>query len=306
MTLEPQPELNHPENHSPSEAGDLSESSVTSLQPVSQEAVAESPEDFSPNETVRHHEDGSQFFKNDDSSSQNRNGTMADDQSQMNADTPKPNGISPRSLNSELSFKPTTQQHLENPWVEAFKTIGLSVVLALGIRQFVAEARYIPSESMLPTLEVNDRLIVEKISYHFNPPQRGDIVVFWPTDKLKQENPSLKDAFIKRVIGLPNETVEVRNGLVYINGEPLEENYIAAPPDYQWGPETVPADSYLVLGDNRNNSYDSHFWGYVPRENIIGRAVVRFWPPNRVGQLDPEPLYQAEPAAAETSPATAP
>jgi signal peptidase I len=306
MTLEPQPELNKPDESSPSEAHDWSEATVYSLRPTAQEGGEESPENSSASETEKYHAADSQFFTNDYSSSQNWNGNMADDQSQMNADTPKPSGIPPRSLDGEPSFKPTAQHHTENPWVEAFKTIGLSVVLALGIRQFVAEARYIPSESMLPTLEVNDRLIVEKISYHFNPPERGDIVVFWPTDKLKQENPSLKDAFIKRVIGLPNETVEVRNGLVYIDGEPLEENYIAAPPNYQWGPETVPADSYLVLGDNRNNSYDSHFWGYVPRENIIGRAVVRFWPPGRVGQLDPEPLYQVEPAEAEASPATTP
>lgn len=183
-------------------------------------------------------------------------------------------------------------QSSENPWLEGVKTIGLSVVLALGIRTFVAEARYIPSESMLPTLEVNDRLIVEKVSYHFQGPNRGDIIVFQPTDQLKQQNPSLKDAFIKRVIGLPGETVEVMNGRVYINNKPISESYIESPPDYQWGPEVVPPNAYLVLGDNRNNSYDSHFWGYVPKQNIIGRAVVRFWPPARVGEIGPDPTYQ--------------
>ncbi|NJN87842.1 MAG: signal peptidase I [Leptolyngbyaceae cyanobacterium SL_7_1] len=188
--------------------------------------------------------------------------------------------------------KPKTAQSNEDPWVEALKTIGLSVVLALGIRQFVAEARYIPSESMVPTLEVNDRLIVEKISYYFHSPERGDIVVFWPTDTLKQENPSLKDAFIKRVVGLPGEKVEVRDGLVFVNDEPLDENYIEAAPNYEWGPEVIPPDEYLVLGDNRNNSYDSHLWGYVPRENIIGRAMVRFWPPDRLGRIGPKPPYQ--------------
>jgi len=187
---------------------------------------------------------------------------------------------------------PEPRRAAENPWVEGLKTIGLSAILAFGIRQIVAEARYIPSESMLPTLEVNDRLIVEKISYRFTDPQRGDIVVFWPTERLKEENPSLKDAFIKRVIGLPGETIEVQGGRVYVNGQPLRENYIAAEPEYQWGPEVVPEDEYLVLGDNRNNSYDSHFWGYVPRENIIGRAAVRFWPPGRVGELGPEPEYR--------------
>jgi signal peptidase I len=180
----------------------------------------------------------------------------------------------------------------ENHWMEALKTIGLSLFLALGIRQFVAEARYIPSESMVPTLEVNDRLIIEKISYLVHPPQREDIIVFWPNDRLRQQQPKLKDAFIKRLIGLPGEKVEVRAGKVYINDQPLQEQYIEAPPDYEWGPEIVPKDSYLVLGDNRNNSYDSHFWGYVPRQNIIGRAAFRFWPPTRVGNVDHEPLYQ--------------
>lgn len=204
------------------------------------------------------------------------------------SDIPKSNQGSQSSSQSANG----SNRQTENPWLEGVKTIGLSVVLALGIRHFVAEARYIPSESMLPTLEVNDRLIVEKISYHFNPPQRGDVVVFWPNDRLRQENPSLRDAFIKRVIGLPGEEVEVTGGRVYINGEPLQENYIAAEPDYQWGPEVVQPDSYLVLGDNRNNSYDSHFWGYVPRSNVIGRAVVRFWPPNRLGEIGPTPEYR--------------
>ncbi len=171
-----------------------------------------------------------------------------------------------------------------NPWIEGLQTIGLSVVLAMGIRTFVAEARYIPSGSMEPTLEINDRLVIEKISYHFNPPVRGDIVVFWPPESLFA-NGKRRDAFIKRVIGLPGDTVEITGGTVFVNGDPLDENYIKAEPDYIWGPETVPSDQYLVLGDNRNSSYDSHAWGFVPRENIIGRAVVRFWPPSRVGGL---------------------
>jgi signal peptidase I len=227
----------------------------------------------------------------------------SDQNAHADADEPKSIGSeqppsSHQVTNQELS-QPSSRQpsenssnHQENPWIEGLKTIGLSVILALGIRQFVAEARYIPSESMLPTLEVNDRLIVEKVSYHFQSPERGDIIVFWPTDRLKEENPSLKDAFIKRVIGLPGETIEVRDGQVFVNNQPIEENYIAAEPEYQWGPQVVPANSYLVLGDNRNNSYDSHFWGYVPREKIIGRAIVRFWPPSRAGGIGPTPPYQ--------------
>lgn len=197
---------------------------------------------------------------------------------------------------SEQSDHSSSHQKTENSWIEAAKTLGISLLLAFGIRQFVAEPRYIPSESMLPTLEVNDRLMVEKLSYLFHPPNRGDIVVFWPPDRLKQQNPELKkDAFIKRVIGLPGDKVEVKEGKVFINSKPLIEDYIAAKPTYLWGPEIVPDNSYLMLGDNRNNSYDSHFWGYVPRQNLIGRAAFRFWPLPRIGGIDHEESYPSVP-----------
>jgi signal peptidase I len=190
------------------------------------------------------------------------------DPSQFSKSSPSPGN--PGGANRQL-----------NPWVEGLQTIGLSIVLALGIRTFVAEARYIPSGSMLPTLEIQDRLVIEKISYRFNPPERGDIIVFWPPAELEQ-----RDAFIKRVVGLPGDTVEIKEGTVFVNGEALAENYIEEEPNYIWGPEIVPEGSYLVLGDNRNSSYDGHSWGFLPRENIIGRAVVRFWPPKRIGGLE--------------------
>lgn len=186
----------------------------------------------------------------------------------------------------------------ENVWVEVLKTLGLSAVLAFGIRTFVAEARYIPSRSMVPTLQVDDRLIVDKVSYHFRDPQRGDIIVFMPPEEAavvctgpRVQQSSSKDAYIKRIIALPGEKVEVRQGQVFINGQPLQEDYLEEVPDYQYGPRVVPENSYLVLGDNRNNSCDSHYWGFVPRENIIGRAVVRFWPLGRVGEISSEPRY---------------
>ena len=177
----------------------------------------------------------------------------------------------------------------ENPVVEIAKTLATAFVLAIGIRTLVAEARYIPSSSMEPTLEINDRLIIEKISYRFRTPQRGDVVVFSPTDTLKEQN--FKDAFIKRVIGLPGERVEVKGGRVFVNEQALSEKYIEESPDYMYGPGEVPEDQYLVLGDNRNNSYDSHYWGFVPRKNLIGRAVVRFWPLDRLGTIDETPVY---------------
>jgi signal peptidase I len=180
------------------------------------------------------------------------------------------------------------QSKPENIWIENIKTLGLSLFLALGIRTFIAEARYIPSGSMLPTLQIDDRLVIDKISYDFSDPNRGDIVVFNPTPTLEQQN--YHEAFIKRVIGLPGDKVEIQNGRVFVNNIPLSENYLEAPPNYQWGPEIVPAESYLVLGDNRNDSYDGHYWGFVPRKNIIGKAVFRFWPVNRLGEIN-RPVY---------------
>lgn len=181
-----------------------------------------------------------------------------------------------------------------NPWIEALQTVGLSVVLALGVRTFVAEARYIPSGSMLPTLEINDRLVVEKISYRFHSPHRGDIVVFHPPEAAGAQ--FTKEAFIKRVIGLPGETVEVKGGKTFVNGTPLTEDYIESPPDYTWGPQMVPEGSYLMLGDNRNNSDDGHVWGFLPSDRIIGRATIRFWPLDRLAYLA-DPSYQPETVA---------
>ncbi|BAQ60439.1 signal peptidase I [Geminocystis sp. NIES-3708] len=198
-------------------------------------------------------------------------------------------------MSENLPKKPSpdilTQE--ENPWVEILKTIGLAAVLSFGIRTFVAEARYIPSSSMEPTLLINDRLIIEKMSYRFHEPQRGDVVVFNATEALQREN--LKDAFIKRIIGLPGDEVKVRHGEVIVNNQVLKEAYIKEAPQYDYGPVIVPEDQYLVLGDNRNNSYDSHFWGFVPREKFIGRASIRFWPPGRMGFIDEKPAYADTP-----------
>ncbi|MBD2666173.1 signal peptidase I [Richelia sinica FACHB-800] len=212
-------------------------------------------------------------------------------------------------MQNQVSDNNSSQQP-DNSWiVELSKTIILSVFLALGIRTFVAEARWIPSGSMEPTLHGTpnqweaDKIIVDKLKYKFAKPERGDIVVFSPTDELQKEQ--YQDAFIKRVIGLPGERVEIRDGKVYINDKQLEENtYLAseqrtlvdvcnsAPqPAFLGKPEVIPPDAYVVLGDNRGSSYDSRCWGVVPRKNIIGRAVVRFWPLNHIGPIDKSPLY---------------
>lgn len=166
---------------------------------------------------------------------------------------------------------------------EHLQLIVIALCLALLIRTFVAEPRYIPSDSMLPTLEMGDRLVVEKISYRFHPPATGDIVVFDPPQKLQVLGYAKDQAFIKRVIGESGQTVTIAHHQVYLNNKPLQEDYIAEPPAYNWGPERVPENEFFMMGDNRNDSNDSHVWGFLPQQNIIGRARFRFWPLKRIG-----------------------
>lgn len=188
-----------------------------------------------------------------------------------------------QSTNSPLKPSELHSSHDENLWATPLKLIGLSLGLAFGVRTFIAEPRFIPSVSMLPTIKVGDRILVNKLSYNSHPPRRDDIIVFNPTAPLLKLH--VEDALIKRIIGLPGEEVQVKGGLVYINNRPLKENFIAAKPNYTWGPQVVPPNSYLVLGDNRNQSYDGHLWGFVPRSNIVGQAVFRYWPWERVGKF---------------------
>lgn len=168
---------------------------------------------------------------------------------------------------------------------ENVQILGIALILALVIRSFIAEPRYIPSDSMVPTLQIGDRLVVEKISYLLHPPQAGDIIVFDPPTKLQIQGYSKDQAFIKRVIGVPGNTVQIHAGQVSINHEPLSEAYIAEPPNYELAPVIVPAGKLFVMGDNRNNSNDSHVWGFLPQENVIGRAFFRFWPLDRLGGI---------------------
>jgi signal peptidase I len=168
-------------------------------------------------------------------------------------------------------------------WGENIQILVLALGLALFIRTFIAEPRYIPSESMVPTLFTGDRLVVEKISYYLHPPQVGDIIVFAPPSQLQEQGFRADQAFIKRVIGLSGDRVKVSHGKVYINDHPVSESYIAEPPDYELPTVTVPPDRLFVMGDNRNNSNDSHIWGFLPQGNIVGRACFRFWPIERFG-----------------------
>lgn len=178
--------------------------------------------------------------------------------------------------NSTESFEP-------RKWLrENGQILLLALALAFVIRTFIAEPRFIPSDSMLPTLEQGDRLVVEKVSYHFHEPRRGDIIVFQTPEVLQDIGYSGDQAFIKRVIGLPGDTVQVRDGVVYLNGQPLKESYTYEPPYYSLPPLQVPPKQLFVMGDNRNNSNDSHIWGFLPEKQVIGRAVFRFLPFNRL------------------------
>lgn len=163
-----------------------------------------------------------------------------------------------------------------NPWIDSTKTVAVGLLMALGIHTFVAELRYIPSESMEPTLEVGDRLLVEKLSYRFHLPQRNDLVVFKASPELEAQN--LHDDLIKRVVDLPGDVVQIHDGQTFINGKVIAEPYVKEKPAYNYGPVTVPQHQYFVLGDNRNHSYDSHLWGFVPEQNIIGRTLLRAYP----------------------------
>lgn len=163
------------------------------------------------------------------------------------------------------------------------RVLAIALVIAFLIRTFIAEPRYIPSDSMLPTLEVGDRVVVEKVSARFHPPNQGDIIVFDPPPQLQLLGYKPNQAFIKREIGEPTQTVAVRDRQVYVNNIPLKEDYIAEPPNYELSPVEVPEGTLFVMGDNRNNSNDSHIWGFLPQQNVIGRAIFRFWPPKRIG-----------------------
>ena len=169
---------------------------------------------------------------------------------------------------------------------EILETVGLAVILFLMINVISARVR-VEGFSMLPTLNNGEYVLISRLAYKAGDYQRGDIIVFRPpmvpdTSFWKSlfGLPDFDDKYedyIKRIIGLPGETVRIANGTVYINNAPLKEPYIAAPPDYsnEW---TVPEGQLFVLGDNRNNSADSHAWGFLPEENVLGKALVVYWP----------------------------
>ena len=157
----------------------------------------------------------------------------------------------------------------------------IAFTLVFGfIRPFVLEAFQVPSESMIPTLQVGDRFMANKFIYRFSEPQRDDVIVFRSVEGGEED-------LVKRVVALPGDEVTVQNGVLSVNGERQEEPYLnkRLPDSGFYGPTRVPEGHVFVMGDNRGNSRDSRFFGPVPMENIEGEAVVSFWPLSRIGLL---------------------
>lgn len=170
--------------------------------------------------------------------------------------------------------------------VDTVETILLALVLFLAINALSARVR-VENISMKPTLQPGEFLLVNRVAYKIGEPSIGDIVVF--------HAPGASDLdYIKRVVGLPGDHVEISDGLVYVNDQPLYEPYISDPSRYS-GEWDVPPDQLFVLGDNRNNSSDSHMWGFVPFEDIVGRALLIYWPLSEVTLLNNRDVVQAVP-----------
>lgn len=173
-------------------------------------------------------------------------------------------------------------------WREYVETVAGAVLLAVFIMVFIARSFTVDGPSMLPTLHSGERLLVDKLTYRFRDPQRGEIIVFrYPADPSHH--------FIKRVIGVPGDRIDIRGGIVYVNGVALEESYVSSPTYGRFTSGVVPDGHFFVLGDNRNNSQDSRspLVGYVPKRLITGRALVRFWPIHRASLLGEPSVAQA-------------
>ncbi len=166
-------------------------------------------------------------------------------------------------------------------WLE---TIVVALILALVIRAFFLQVFWIPSGSMEPTLDINDRIVVNKVIYHFREPRRQEVIVF---RQISMEGMPVREKrdLIKRLMGLPGEVLEIKDGVVYINGAAVEEKHPMNRDFSNYGPVTIPPDSYFVMGDNRPASADTRFWGgrFLSKKNLIGPAFLRIWPLTKFG-----------------------
>jgi signal peptidase I len=189
-------------------------------------------------------------------------------------------------------------------WVELPFLIVIALVIAVLIKTFLVQTFFIPSGSMEHTLEIGDRVMVNKLAYGSGMPDRGDIVVFMPPwgdtqesepffsavvrhigESLGLRSPDIED-LIKRVVAVGGETIEIRDNQVFVDGVPIDEPYLYPGTDMpDFGPVTVPEGNVFVMGDNRNHSKDSRVFGAIPADSIVGKAFVRIWPLGRIGGL---------------------
>ena len=194
--------------------------------------------------------------------------------------------MSEKPYYQDEQFQTSSQEHRRaskkgGGALEYLVILLVSFALVFGfVRPFVMEAFWIPSGSMIPTLEIGDRVLVNKFIYRLTEPKRGDIVVFTSVDDPKED-------LIKRVVGVPGDKIAVRGGKLFLNGEPQKEPYTNKQlPDRSFFARiTVPKGHVFVMGDNRGNSADSRVFGPLPKKNIEGEAFLRFWPPDRIGLL---------------------
>ncbi|MDI6872749.1 signal peptidase I [Candidatus Solincola sp.] len=191
-------------------------------------------------------------------------------------------------------------------WLGAFLEVAVlfitALVLAIFLQAFIIKPYMIPSPSMEPTLMEGDRVMVDRLTYHFRKPRRGEIIVFRfnpndPGNRTQGANPLSRSLdllaevlnvthqeavpFIKRVVGVEGDVVELRDGQLYVNGAPYPADYDFISDGSDWGPTEVPEGTVMVMGDNRPNSNDSRRWGFVPLGSIVGRAIFIWWPPGR-------------------------
>lgn len=163
--------------------------------------------------------------------------------------------------------------------MKILREVGITILIAVAVfvcLRLTVQSYTVVMSSMEPNFQEGECIMVNKVCYRSSDPQRGEVIIFDPP--FNSQYP-----FIKRVIGLPGETVEIKDEKVFIDGIPLEEEYIMAPPNYTMPSQEIPESEYFVLGDNRNNSNDSHSNWTVPRDNIIGKAWFTYWPPNKLG-----------------------
>jgi signal peptidase I len=153
-----------------------------------------------------------------------------------------------------------------------FASTALLVLVVFGASRLLVQNVQVRGTSMYPTLQNGEYILVDRLSYRLHSPQRGDIIIFHPPVAPDED-------YVKRIIGLPGDRVQVEHGTVYVDGKRLNEPYVRMPHTYSWGPSRVPAGDLFVLGDNRDVSYDSHWWGYLKESAVIGRAMLSYWPP---------------------------